>query len=186
MLKKALVFLADGFEEVEAATPVDYLRRARIKVTTVSVGGNKTVTGAHGLPIIADSLITELPAGAVWDILVCPGGMPGASNIAASASACALLKAQAAAGRWVAAICASPAVVLSPLGLLRDRRAVCFPGMEDKTGGACWVADSVAIDGNIITSRGPGTAGLFAVAIIRMAVNREEADKVAASVLLAE
>jgi 4-methyl-5(b-hydroxyethyl)-thiazole monophosphate biosynthesis len=184
MSKKALVFLADGFEEVEAATPIDYLRRAGIEVTTVSVDGNKIVTGAHGLPVVADSLITELPAETAWDILVCPGGMPGASNIAASTSACALLKVQAAAGRWIAAICASPAVVLSPLGILQGRRAACFPGMEDKTGGAHWSDDGVVIDGNIITSRGPGTAGLFAAAIIGQVLNRGEADRVAASVLL--
>jgi 4-methyl-5(b-hydroxyethyl)-thiazole monophosphate biosynthesis len=184
MPKKALVFLADGFEEVEAVTPVDYLRRAGIEVTTVSIGGNKTVTGAHGLPVIADSLITELPAGTAWDILVCPGGMPGASNIAASAPACALLKAQAAAGRWIAAICASPAVVLSPLGILQGRQFTCFPGMEDKIGGAHWSADSVVIDGNIITSRGPGTAGLFAAAIIGVVLTQREADRVTASVLL--
>jgi 4-methyl-5(b-hydroxyethyl)-thiazole monophosphate biosynthesis len=186
MSKKALVFLADGFEEVEAVTPIDYLRRAGIEVTTASAGGSRTVTGAHGLPVVADSLITELPEGAAWDVLVCPGGMPGASNIAASAPACALLKAQAAAGRLIAAICAAPAVVLSPLGILRGRRFTCYPGMEKGAGDAQWSAGRVVTDGNIITSRGAGTAGEFARAVIGAVLNREEADKVAASVLLAE
>ncbi|MDR2070526.1 MAG: DJ-1/PfpI family protein [Treponema sp.] len=185
MSKKALVFLADGFEEVEAVTPVDYLRRAGIVVTTASIGGSKTVTGAHGIQVIADSLITELPDGTVWDVLVCPGGMPGASNIAASASASALLKAQAAAGRWIGAICASPAVVLFPLGLLQDRRFTCYPGMEGRVNGACWLPDPVVTDGNIITSRGAGTAGLFARAIIGQVLSQEKAAAVAESVLLA-
>jgi 4-methyl-5(b-hydroxyethyl)-thiazole monophosphate biosynthesis len=184
MSKKALVFLADGFEEVEAVTPIDYLRRAGIEVTTASLGGSKTVTGAHGLPVIADSLITELPEGTAWDALVCPGGMPGASNIAASASAAALLKAQAASGRWIAAICASPAVVLAALGLLQGRRFTCYPRMEDRVRGAHWSAGDVVTDGNIITSRGAGTAGFFAAAIIGAVLNQEAADKVAGSVLL--
>ncbi|MDR2742153.1 MAG: DJ-1/PfpI family protein [Treponema sp.] len=186
MSKKALVFLADGFEEVEAVTPIDYLRRAGIEVTTASVSGNRTVTGAHGLPVVADSLLSELPAGVAWDVLVCPGGMPGAANIAASAPACALLKAQAAAGRLIATICASPAVVLSPLGLLRGRRFTCYPGMEKGVEGAFWSADRVVADGNIITSRGAGTAGEFAVVVIGAILNQEEANKVAASVLLAK
>jgi 4-methyl-5(b-hydroxyethyl)-thiazole monophosphate biosynthesis len=185
MSKKALVFLADGFEEVEAVTPIDYLRRAGIEVTTASVSGGKTVTGAHGLPVVVDALITEVPKGAVWDVLVCPGGMPGASNIAASVPACAMLKAQAAAGRCIAAICASPAVVLSPLGLLRGRRFTGYPGTETGVEDAQWSAGRVVTDGNIITSRGAGTAGDFAVAVIATVLNREAADKVAASVLLA-
>lgn len=186
MSRKALVFLADGFEEVEAVTPVDYLRRAGVTVITASVSGSTTVMGAHGIPVIADSLVTELPEGAIWDVLICPGGMPGASNIAASPSACALLKAQGTAGRWIAAICASPAVVLAPLGLLRGRRFTCYPGMEDRVDGAHWSADGVVTDGNIITSRGAGTAGRFAAAIIGRVLSQEEADKVAGSVLLPE
>jgi 4-methyl-5(b-hydroxyethyl)-thiazole monophosphate biosynthesis len=110
--------------------------------------------------------------------------MPGASNIAASASVRALLKDQAAAGRWIAAICASPAVVLAPLGLLQGRRAACYPGMEDRAAGVRWADDDVVIDGNIITSRGPGTAGRFAATIISLVLNREAADAAAGAVLL--
>jgi 4-methyl-5(b-hydroxyethyl)-thiazole monophosphate biosynthesis len=184
MSRNALVFLADGFEEVEAITPIDYLRRAGIVVTTASVSESKTVTGAHNLPVIADSLITKLAEGKVWDVIVCPGGMPGASNIAASPSVRALLKAQAEGGRWIAAICASPAVVLAPLGLLQGRRFTCYPGMEERVTGAHWSADSVVIDGNIITSRGAGTAGRFATAIIAQLLNQDAADTLAKSVLL--
>jgi 4-methyl-5(b-hydroxyethyl)-thiazole monophosphate biosynthesis len=187
MSGKALVFLADGFEEVEAVTPIDYLRRAGITVTTVSVDKTKIIlTGAHGLQIFTDFRVAELPEGTEWDVLVCPGGMPGASNIAASAPTCALLKAQAAAGRWIAAICASPAVVLFPLGLLQDRRFTCYPGMEDQVSGAHWLPDPVVTDKNIITSRGAGTAGLFAWTIISQVLNQEKADAVADSVLLAK
>jgi 4-methyl-5(b-hydroxyethyl)-thiazole monophosphate biosynthesis len=184
MSKKALVFLADGFEEVEAITPIDYLRRAGIEVTVVSIGRDKTVTGAHGLEVIAGALVSELPAGTAWDVLVCPGGMPGASNLAASAAVNSLLKAQAEAGRWIAAICAAPAVVLAPLGLLKNRRFTCYPGMEDRVSGAHWSADRVVTDGSVITSRGAGTAGLFAAAIIEKVLDQKEADKTAESVLL--
>jgi 4-methyl-5(b-hydroxyethyl)-thiazole monophosphate biosynthesis len=183
MAKKALVFLADGFEEVEAITPIDYLRRAGIEVTTISISGNKTVKGSHGIPVIADALLTELPA-ASWDALVLPGGMPGASNLAASAETGALLKAQAGAGRLVAAICASPAVVLVPLGLIKGRRFTCYPGMEAQISGSQWSEDKVVIDGNILTSRGAGTAGIFATAIIGKLLGQADADKVAGSVLL--
>jgi 4-methyl-5(b-hydroxyethyl)-thiazole monophosphate biosynthesis len=184
MSNKALVFLADGFEEVEAVTPIDYLRRAGIEVTTASVSGNKTVTGAHDLSIAADVLIGELPAETAWDVLICPGGMPGASNLAASVAVNALLKAQAAAGRWIAAICAAPAVVLAPLGLLSGRRFTCYPGMEDRVSGAHWSAGKVVTDGNIVTSRGAGTAGLFAATVIGKVLNQGEAEKIAKSVLL--
>ncbi|MDR2246377.1 MAG: DJ-1/PfpI family protein [Treponema sp.] len=184
MSMNALVFLADGFEEVEAATPIDYLRRAGITVTTASVSGSTAVTGARSLPVIADSLITEITERPVWDIILCPGGMPGAANIAASPAACSLLKAQAEGGRWIAAICASPAVILAPLGILQGRRFTCYPGMEALVSGAIWSADSVVIDGNIITSRGPGTAGRFAAAIIAQLLSQKDADKLAESVLL--
>ncbi|MDR3130912.1 MAG: DJ-1/PfpI family protein [Treponema sp.] len=184
MSQKALVFLAEGFEEVEAVTPIDYLRRAGIEVNAVSLSGNRAVSGAHGLQIVADSLITEIREGTAWDVIVCPGGMPGASNIAASAEACALLRDQAGAGRCIAAICASPAVVLAGLGLLRGRRFTCYPGMEDGAADAIWSAGNVVTDGNIITSRGPGTAGLFASAIIDVVLSHEDADKIAKSTLL--
>jgi 4-methyl-5(b-hydroxyethyl)-thiazole monophosphate biosynthesis len=183
MAKKALVFLADGFEEVEAVTPIDYLRRAGIEVTTVSISGSRTVKGSHGIPVTADALLTELPATS-WDALVLPGGLPGASNLAASEETGTLLKAQAEAGRLVAAICASPAVVLAPLGLLKGRRFTCYPGMEAQVSGAQWSEDKVVTDGNILTSRGAGTAGLFAAAVIGKLLCQADADKVAGSVLL--
>ncbi|MDR2079210.1 MAG: DJ-1/PfpI family protein [Treponema sp.] len=189
MQKKVILFLADGFEEVEALTPIDYLRRAGIEVTTVSVSANPAVKGAHGLPVMADSTLTELAGlgrlGAKsWDGVLLPGGMPGASNIAASEGASALLREMDAAGKLVCAICASPAGVLAPLGLLSGRRFTCFPGMEEKVSGARWSEDRVVVDGNIVTSRAAGTAGAWAAAIIGKLTGENEAKKLAQSVLL--
>jgi 4-methyl-5(b-hydroxyethyl)-thiazole monophosphate biosynthesis len=113
-----------------------------------------------------------------------PGGMPGAANLAASKETGALVKDMAAAGKWVCAICASPAVVLGPLGLLAGRCFTCYPGMESKAGGGRWTEDPVAVDGNFITSRGAGTAARWAVEIISRLLSPAEGEKVARSVLL--
>jgi 4-methyl-5(b-hydroxyethyl)-thiazole monophosphate biosynthesis len=189
MPKKAIVLLAGGFEEVEAITPVDYLRRSGIEVTTAAIGGNLTVKGARGVPVNADTTLGELAkqgkaAAASWDAVILPGGMPGATNLAASQETGALVGEMAAAGKWVCAICASPAVVLAPLGVLSGKRFTCYPGMEAQVRDGKWSAGPVVIDGNIITSRGAGTAGAFAVAIIGKLAGDAEAKKVAESVLL--
>jgi 4-methyl-5(b-hydroxyethyl)-thiazole monophosphate biosynthesis len=187
MRKKAIVLLADGFEEVEAITPVDYLRRAGVEVTTAAIGGSLTVTGSHGVPVNADALLGDLAKqgkAAFWDAVVIPGGMPGAANLAASKEAGALIKEMAVTGKWVCAICASPAVVLSPLGLLTGKKFTCYPGMEEKVQDGQWSEDQVVVDGKIITSRGAGTAGVFAVAVISGLLGAEEGKKAARSVLL--
>jgi 4-methyl-5(b-hydroxyethyl)-thiazole monophosphate biosynthesis len=184
MAKKVLILLAGGFEEVEAITPIDYLRRAGIEVGVVSVGASKTVTGAHGIPVLADCTLGELAPAAAWDGVLLPGGMPGASNLAASKETGSLLRELAGVGKLVAAICASPAVVLAPLGLLQNRRFTCYPGMEAQVSGAQWSEEKVVIDGNIITSRGAGTAALWAVAIIGQLLSAAEGEKVARAVLL--
>jgi 4-methyl-5(b-hydroxyethyl)-thiazole monophosphate biosynthesis len=111
--------------------------------------------------------------------------MPGASNLAASKETGALLREAAAAGKWVCAICASPAVVLAPLGLLAGRRFTCYPGMEGQVAGAHWLEDPVVVDGNIITSRGAGTAAAFAVTVIGKLLSEAEGTRVAKAVLLA-
>jgi 4-methyl-5(b-hydroxyethyl)-thiazole monophosphate biosynthesis len=182
--KKAIVFLAGGFEEVEAITPIDCLRRAGVNLLTVSISASKTVTSSRKIPVVADRLITELPPAGVYDALILPGGGGGASNLAASTEVGALLKAQAAGGRLIAAICAAPPVVLGPLGLLLNRRFTCFPGMEDQVQGAAWSGDPVVRDGNLITSRGAGTAAQWSVAIIAALLGPDEAEKLAKSVVL--
>jgi 4-methyl-5(b-hydroxyethyl)-thiazole monophosphate biosynthesis len=182
MAKKALVFLADGFEEVEAITPIDYLRRAGVELTTVSISGNRTVTGSHRVPVIADKILAEI--GGVYDALLLPGGMPGAANLAASADVGKRLKEQAASGRIVAAICASPALVLAPLGLISGRRFTCYPGMEKETSGGKWSEDRVVIDGNIVTSRGAGTAADWAITLIGLLLSPADGEKLAKSIVL--
>jgi 4-methyl-5(b-hydroxyethyl)-thiazole monophosphate biosynthesis len=196
MAKKALVLLAPGFEEVEAVTPIDYLRRAGIEVKVAAVaagiGESRDLTGSHGIALRADTTLANLAAEAggvpalcrALDAVVLPGGMPGASNLAASGDTAALLKAMAQEGKTVAAICASPALVLAPLGLLKGRRFTCFPGMEQGLEGL-WSGDPVVVDGSLITSRGAGTAGLFAVAVITGLLGEEAGRKLAQSVLLA-
>jgi 4-methyl-5(b-hydroxyethyl)-thiazole monophosphate biosynthesis len=191
--KRAIVLLAEGFEEVEAITPVDYLRRAGIEVTTAAIGPGMNVKGARGISVSADTTLNDIiqqqkAAAAFWDAVILPGGMPGADKLAASKEAGGLLRDMAAAGKWVCAICASPALVLAPLGLLSGKKFTCYPGMEAQVHGGFHSGGQVVIDegknGNIITSRGAGTAGAFALAIISRLQGPGEAGKVANAVLL--
>jgi 4-methyl-5(b-hydroxyethyl)-thiazole monophosphate biosynthesis len=195
MAKKVIVFLAEGFEEVEAISPMDYLRRAGLEVSAVSIGAGAAVRGARNITILADTSIEALEGrgnftAANWDAAVLPGGMPGAANLASCAPLSAFLKEMEAGGKWLAAICAAPALVFAPLGILKGKRFTCYPGMEERVegkseaAGAKWLEDKVVIDGKIITSRGAGTAGLFAAAIIGALLGAEEGEKIAASVLL--
>jgi protein deglycase len=194
MAKKVLVLLAEGFEEVEAVTPIDYLRRCGIEVTAAALGKSQAVKGSHGVQITADALLESLSAGeklspSAWDGVVVPGGLPGADNLAASKETGVFIKEMAAAGKLICAICAAPARVLSPLGLLKGRDFTCYPGEEEKvisqssaSYGARWKEDRVVIDGSFITSRGAGTAGEFACAVAEKLTG--EGEKLADRVLL--
>lgn len=187
MSKKAIVLLAEGFEEVEAITPVDYLRRAGVEVTIAAIGESAAVTGARGVSVNADMALGRQgwkSAAGPWDAVIIPGGMPGAANLAASKEAGAFITGMAACGKWVCAICASPALVLAPLGLVAGKKFTCYPGMESKVQNGIWLEAPVVVDGNIITSRGAGTAGAFAVAIISALCGGETGAKIAQSVLL--
>ena len=184
MNKKALIFLAEGFEDVEAITPIDYLCRAGVEVTTVSLNQSLTVTSRWGgIKMNANTTIADLKM-QEWDAIIIPGGMPGAANIAASKEANKLITEMASAGKLVCAICASPVVVLSPLGLLVGKKFTCYPGLEEKATEGKWFADNVVVDGNIITSRGAGTAGHFAITIIEELLDKAAAKKIAETVLL--
>jgi 4-methyl-5(b-hydroxyethyl)-thiazole monophosphate biosynthesis len=186
MAKRAVIFLADGFEEVEAVTPVDFLRRAGIEVVAVSLNDDKKSTGAHQISVIADMSLTEFTAGFdadAWDAVLLPGGMPGSANLAASEKVGNMLKAFAGKGKLVAAICAAPAAALYPLGLLAGRSFTCYPGLEEKVAGGKWSADKVVVDGNIITSRAAGTAAAWAIAITGYLLDGETAQRIAASTL---
>ena len=181
-MKESFVFMADGFEEVEALTCVDVLRRAGMPVTTVSINEDPMVTGAHGVMVVADSVFgDDNYADAEW--LVLPGGMPGATNLASHEALCRELVAQDERGGKVAAICASPAIVLAPLGLLDGRDAVCYPGMEAAVGNARWGGAPVAIAGNVVTGNGPAAAARFALTLVAQSLGQEQADQVAAGML---
>lgn len=166
-MNNSYVFLADGFEEIEALSTVDILRRAGMPVFTVSISDEPTVTGAHGITVVPDRMYTDVRDfnDALW--LILPGGMPGATNLANCAPLSNLLKAHAADGGCIAAICAAPAVVLAPLGILNDKKATCYPGFEKAAaqGGAKMHDAPVVTDGNIITANGPAAAMRFALTI---------------------
>lgn len=175
-MSKVCVFLAEGFEEIEGLTVVDLLRRAEIEVTMASISDNLDVTGAHGICVKADALASEVNYEEM-DMVVLPGGMPGTLNLGNSEIVCKQAVAFANSGKPVGAICAAPSV-LGTLGILRGKEAVCYPGFEDKLEGAKVSFDPVKVDGNIITSRGLGTAIEFAGAIIEKLASREKAEQI--------
>lgn len=158
------IHLAEGFEEIEALTAADILRRAGRDARLVSVTGKIPVTGAHGITVNADCTFEDADY-AVCEMLVLPGGMPGTKNLGAHEGLCEKLKQAAKEGRWIAAICAAP-MVLGSLDLLHGRHAVIYPGMEAFLKGAICEDQAVVRDRNIITSQGPGTAMRFALALV--------------------
>lgn len=185
MGKHAVVLLAQGFEEIEAIAAVDFLRRAGVEVTVAAVGSgaDRVARGSRGVAVVADASAEDAVHARAWDAVVVPGGMPGAANIAASSACRALLAKAAEAGAVVAAICAAPAVVLAPLGLLEGRAYTCYPGMEKDVRGGRWTADRVVVDGRLVTSRGPGTALEFAAAVAAALVGEAKSAQVADAML---
>lgn len=181
-MKQVSIFLADGFEEVEALTVVDLLRRAGIRTDMVSVTGKKEVTGAHQISVKADVLFEETDF-SDQDMLVLPGGMPGTLHLRDHEGLNRLLKQFYEEGRFVAAICAAPSV-LGGLGFLEGRKACCYPSFEEKLTGAEVVFSPVVRDGNVITSRGLGTAIAFAKELIAALVGVEKADEVGNAIVL--
>ena len=171
-MKTVYVFFADGFEEVEAFTPVDVLRRAGINVQMISVTPDEIVKGAHGVSVLCDKNIVNCD---FYDaeLLVLPGGMPGAATLGESDELRKLLLYFAEAGKPLAAICAAP-MVLGKLGLLQGRKATCYPGFEQYLEGADYTAALVEKDGNIITGKGPGAAMDFAFALVDLLVGEEK------------
>ncbi len=180
-MKQVCVALAEGFEEIEGLTVVDLLRRAEIPVTTASVSGEKTVTGAHGIPVQADALFEQIDFSGM-DMLVLPGGMPGTKNLQAHKGVADALKYMVAEGKEIAAICAAPSV-LGGLGLLEGRRACCYPGFEEQLTGAEVCFDPVSESPQVITSRGMGTAIPFALALIKRLKDQETATRIGNSII---
>lgn len=178
-MSKVYVFLANGFEDVEALIPVDVLRRGGIEVVTVSiVEDSQVVESAHGVRIVADMMFADGDFSDA-DMLLLPGGMPGASNLFAHPGVCQAVKAQAAEGGRVAAICAAPAVVLAQLGVLDGRRATCYPGFEEMLAKATYTADLVTVDGNVTTAEGPAAAFPFAYELLAQLKGQATADAIA-------
>lgn len=165
------VFLAEGFEEIEALATVDILRRAEMDVRTVSVTGEKEVTGAHAITVTAD--ITEINLDDV-DAVILPGGMPGTLNLKASDKVQDAIKYSFDNNKLMCAICAAP-LVFGGAGFLKGKKAACYPGFEPELIGADVVYEPVVRDGNIITSRGAGTAHLFAFEILKYFGKEKEA-----------
>lgn len=180
-MAKICVFTADGFEEIEGLTVVDLLRRAGAEVWMVSIRDTLTVKGAHGIELKADVLFDEVDYDSV-DMLVLPGGMPGTRYLGEHKGLCALLKKAAAEGKKVAAICAAPSV-LGKLGILKDKKAVCYPGFEEKLTGADVQTEEVVRDENVTTSRGLGTAIPFALELISQLYGEEKALEIKKSVI---
>lgn len=182
MTKKAVVVLANGFEEIEAVTPVDVLRRAGAEVTTAGVGG-LNITGAHGVTYVADAELEKLTG--EFDLIVLPGGMPGSKNIGESAAAKALTEKMLASGKLVSSICAAPVFTLGNWGMLDNRMATCYAGMEGMFPETVkFSPENVVIDGTIITSRGPGTALEFALVLAGQLVGNDTSTQVAKDMLV--
>ena len=160
------VLLADGFEEIEALTPVDMLRRAGCEVRTVGIG-KKTITGAHGIPVCADLVSDEATADGVRMVIL-PGGMPGTKHLAASAFVEETLTRVSREGGYLAAICAAP-TVLAKYGYLKGKRATCFPGFEKELSGAVYTDLPVVTDGKIVTAKDMTEALSFSVALLAIA-----------------
>ena len=175
------VFLATGFEEIEALAPVDIMRRAGIEVTTVGIDG-KVISGSHDIKVVADITDAEFVYDDSVEMVILPGGIPGTPNLEKSVCVNNALDNANKDGKYIGAICAAPSV-LGHKGLLRGKKACCFPGFEDQLIGATASQDRVVIDGNIITSRGAGTAYEFAYKIVETLKDKETADKITSSML---
>jgi 4-methyl-5(b-hydroxyethyl)-thiazole monophosphate biosynthesis len=173
---KALICLAEGFEEVEAITPIDILRRAEVDVTVAGIGST-VVVGSHNISVTADKLIEECDES--YDIIVLPGGMPGAVNLSKDFDVVRRIINTAQKG-WVCAICAAPAVVLGNTGLLEGKECVCYPGMEVAAPNVKFeLKKRCVVSDNIITAQGPGVATEFALKIVECAISKEKRDEIA-------
>ena len=182
-MKTVVVFLADGFEECEGLLVVDLLRRAGVNVITASIMGKRDIISSHNVALRADALAEEVDFEAA-DMIMLPGGLPGTTYLGESQivrEKCLEFAAPAAAGKYVAAICAAPSV-LAELGLLEGKPATCHPNFEGKMCGAVVTHESVTVAGNIITGRGLGAGIPFALKLIEILVDKEAAEKVAGSI----
>jgi 4-methyl-5(b-hydroxyethyl)-thiazole monophosphate biosynthesis len=173
MVKKIVIILAEGFEEIEAITPIDVWRRAGLNVVIVGLTG-KSVKGSHGITVEADLVLKDLKE--TPDVIFLPGGLPGSTNLADSPAVIELVQKMNREKKLVTAICASPALSLEKSGILAGKRATCYPGFEKNfSSSVTFTTDRVVVDGDIITSRGPGSAAEFALTVVERLVSKEKA-----------
>lgn len=183
MNKRVCVLLAPGYEEIEALTPVDYLRRAGAIVDIVSITEDITVESAHHVMVQADTFLADIVPDD-YDLVVIPGGVPGVPNLIASQETLEFLRAMVAQDKWISALCAGPKV-LDEAGLLNGKVATCYPTWKEKlTSIQCFSEEMVVVDGKIITACGVGAAGYFALMLIEKLFGKEKADEVKEAVVM--
>ena len=180
-MSKVYVFLAEGFEEIEGLTVVDLLRRAKIETEMVPIMETKQVKGSHGIEVTADCLFADRDY-ADASVLVLPGGMPGTLNLGNHEGLCELLKKHYGEEKMIAAICAAPSV-FGQLGFLNGRIATCYPGFESKLEGAIILSTKVAVDGNVTTSKGLGTAIDFSLKLIEQLTDLNTAMEISEGIM---
>ncbi|MDE6099930.1 MAG: DJ-1/PfpI family protein [Paramuribaculum sp.] len=183
-MKHSFLFLADGFEEIEAVATVDVLRRCGMTVNTVAINPDGQATGANGVVVTADRTINEVELDPETEWLICPGGMPGASNLASCGKLNEMLTTHYENGGRIAAICASPAVVLAPLGILHGRKATCYPGFESMVESGVMTGDPVVALDTLVTGNGPGNTIAFALAIAAISLGTQAAGDVASGMMV--
>lgn len=183
-MNKVAVFLATGFEEIEAISIIDVLRRGGVDLNIVSVSGMEYVEGAHGITVKSDSLFFSIDF-SDYDLFVLPGGMPGTTNLAKHEGLCELLKNIFEQGKKIGAICAAPSV-LGQLGLIEGKLATCYPGFEDELVGANVVNRDIVRDGNLITGRGAGVAMEFGLELLKDFLSKEEVLQLSKKLVLSE
>lgn len=176
-MAKVYEFLATGFEDIEALIPLDIMRRAGVDFKTVSITGDLYVESAHGVSIKADMLIEDADMSDA-DLIMLPGGLPGATNLNAHNGVKKAIIEQNARGKMIGAICAAP-MVLGGIGLLQGRRATCYPGFEKFLEGAEYTHELCTVDGNITTGEGPAAALPYAYTLLAVLTDRQTADQVA-------
>ena len=175
------LFLAQGFEEIEALCVLDFLRRAGVDVTTVGVGG-KIANGSHSIPVVCDITEEELDTACDFDMIILPGGMPGSTNLDKSAVVDQMIKRANEGGKFICAICAAP-FILGKRGLLKGKQATCYPGFENELEGAKILDRGVVRDGKIITGRAMGSAHDFGLEIVEALCGKEMREKLKSAVL---
>ena len=178
-----IVFLAEGFEEVEALTVVDYLRRVdEITVNTIAIGDSLQVLGAHDIEVKADRHIDDLLKPDLYEAIVIPGGMPGATNLRDDQRVIKMIKEMNKKGKLVAAICAGP-IVLEKAKIIDGKKVTSYPGFEKDLPDSLYREEDVVVDGNIITSRGPAKAVDFALEIVKYLVGEKEVEALKKGIL---